>query len=164
MLAELARILVLVAPLAPSIANAAVTWTAEPLNPPAVPLAVRTPYLSAWLQQGSGQPLNGAWPSFWTGMVCAEAFFYTATNSESIVYRQTLGWAGFIRVDGLAYNFLGDPSLGSGVLKATQKSFKVCPIFTAYSLKPCPFRKPPFYQDRVIFPRRNIFGVSNSWS
>ncbi|KAF8485559.1 DUF1793-domain-containing protein [Gautieria morchelliformis] len=92
------------APLAAPIANAAVTWTAQPLNPPAVPLAVRTPYLSAWLQQGGGQPLNGAWPSFWTGM--------------------TLGWAGFIRVDGVAYNFLGNPSLDLGVQKATQKSFK----------------------------------------
>jgi hypothetical protein len=60
--------------LAAPIANAAVTWTAQPLNPPAVPLAVRTPYLSAWLQQGSGQPLNGAWPSFWTGMVRAKLF------------------------------------------------------------------------------------------
>jgi len=49
--------------------NAAVTWTADPLNPPAVPLAVRTPYLSAWLPQGSGQPLNGVWPTFWTGSV-----------------------------------------------------------------------------------------------
>jgi len=85
-------------------ANAAVTWTATPLNPPAVPLAVRTPYLSAWLPQGSGQPLNGVWPTFWTGSI--------------------VGWAGFIRVDGTAYNFLGTPGLDSGVLKATQKSFK----------------------------------------
>lgn len=38
---------------------------------------------------------------------------------------KTLGWAGFIRVDGTAYSFLGDPSLDSGVQKAVQKSFKV---------------------------------------
>lgn len=48
---------------------AAVTWSATPLNPPSVPLAVRSPYLSAWLPQGSGQPLNGVWPTFWTGTV-----------------------------------------------------------------------------------------------
>lgn len=45
-------------------------WTANPLNPPAAPLAVRSPYLSAWLRQGgSGVPLNGAWPTFWSGGV-----------------------------------------------------------------------------------------------
>jgi hypothetical protein len=75
MLATLLQIVVLFAPLATSLARAAVTWTAEPLNPPAVPLAVRTPYLSAWLQQGDGQPLNGAWPSFWTGTVCRDPFW-----------------------------------------------------------------------------------------
>ncbi|KAF8581797.1 DUF1793-domain-containing protein [Ramaria rubella] len=98
--------------------GAGVTWTAEPLNPPAVPLAVRTPYLSAWLQQGSGQPLNGIWPSFWTGM--------------------TLGWAGFIRVDGTAYNFLGDPTLNAGVLKATQTSFKYTSTQSAFVLSAGP--------------------------
>ncbi|GJJ14574.1 hypothetical protein Clacol_008839 [Clathrus columnatus] len=86
------------------LAEAAVTWTATPLNPPAVPLAVRSPYLSAWLQQGSGQALNDVWPSFWTGM--------------------TLGWAGLIRVDGTTYTFLGAPGgLQTGVLKAAQKNF-----------------------------------------
>jgi len=38
---------------------------------------------------------------------------------------QIVGWAGFIRVDGTAYNFLGTPGLDAGVLKTTQKSFKV---------------------------------------
>ena len=33
----------------------AVPWVATPFNPAAFPLAVRSPYLSAWLPQGSGQ-------------------------------------------------------------------------------------------------------------
>jgi len=50
-------------------AATATAWDATPFNPASVPLAVRTPYLSAWLPQGSGTPLNGAWPQFWTGSV-----------------------------------------------------------------------------------------------
>ena len=47
----------------------AVTWNADPFNPAAIPLAVRSPYLSAWLPQGEGTALNDAWPTFWTGSV-----------------------------------------------------------------------------------------------
>ncbi|KAG5724965.1 hypothetical protein E4T56_gene12457 [Termitomyces sp. T112] len=80
-----------------------VTWTATPFNPPSVPLAVRTPYLSAWLAQGAGAALNDVWPTFWTG--------------------QILGWAGFVKVDGTAYSFLGAPNVpGATFTKATQKS------------------------------------------
>lgn len=43
----------------------AVSWTASPFNPASVPLAVRTPYLSAWLPQGIGVAVNQAWPQFW---------------------------------------------------------------------------------------------------
>ncbi|KAI0661062.1 DUF1793-domain-containing protein [Cubamyces menziesii] len=86
-------------------ALAAVTWTATPFNPASVPLAVRSPYLSAWLAQGSGTALNGAWPTFWTGSI--------------------LGWAGYAKVDGVAYNWLGDPAVpGTSFTKATQKSLK----------------------------------------
>lgn len=53
-----------------------VSWNATPFNPASVPLAVRTPYLSAWLPQGAATALNGAWPQFWTGSV---GFFSTYT-------------------------------------------------------------------------------------
>lgn len=36
----------------------AVSWTATPFNPASFPLAVRTPYLSAWLPQGAGKTLR----------------------------------------------------------------------------------------------------------
>ncbi|KAI0750697.1 DUF1793-domain-containing protein [Daedaleopsis nitida] len=79
----------------------AVTWSATPFNPHSVPLAVRTPYVSAWLPQGSGTALNAAWPTFWTGSI--------------------LGWAGYVKVDGTTYNWLGVPNV-AGASKATQKS------------------------------------------
>ena len=50
-------------------AVSAASWTATPFTPHAIPLAVRSPYLSAWLPQGAGTALNGAWPTFWTGSV-----------------------------------------------------------------------------------------------
>ncbi|CAA7259876.1 unnamed protein product [Cyclocybe aegerita] len=88
-----------------AVANAAVTWTATPFSPPAFPLAVRSPYLSAWLPQGSGAALNDVWPTFWTG--------------------QILGWAGFVKVDGSAFSFLGAPNVpGAAFNKAVQKSSK----------------------------------------
>ncbi|KAF7375163.1 DUF1793-domain-containing protein [Mycena sanguinolenta] len=82
-----------------------ISWTAAPFLPPSYPLAVRTPYLSAWLPQGTGAALNDVWPQFWNG--------------------QILGWAGFVRVDGTAYSFLGNPAVpGSTFTKATQTSAK----------------------------------------
>lgn len=61
------------------------TSTFTPARPPAIPLAVRSPYLSTWLMAGSdggdGGYLAGEWPTFWTGQVTA--------------------WTGLIRVDGV---------------------------------------------------------------
>ena len=56
-------------------------------RPPAVPLLVRTPYLSTW--SAADQP-NGVWPSFWTGA--------------------TKGMAGIARIDGAPFVFLGAPT------------------------------------------------------
>ena len=52
-----------------SSAYAAPSWTVDPFNPPAIPLAVKTPYLNTWLPQGGGAELNRNWPKFWTGDV-----------------------------------------------------------------------------------------------
>ena len=43
------------------------SWTATPFNPPALPLIVRSPYLSTWLPQGN-KPASVAdsWATFWT--------------------------------------------------------------------------------------------------
>ena len=39
---------------------------ASKLTPPVLPLAVRTPYLSAWLNNARDVPWS-RWPMFWTG-------------------------------------------------------------------------------------------------
>ncbi|KAL1661466.1 hypothetical protein GGF50DRAFT_117933 [Schizophyllum commune] len=86
-----------------SVARADVAWDAKPFNPHSIPLAVRSPYLSAWLPQGAGKALNEEWPAFWTG--------------------SPLGWAGFVKVDGKAYSWLGNGNAGdAGFEHASQKS------------------------------------------
>ncbi|KAL1712103.1 DUF1793-domain-containing protein [Schizophyllum commune] len=99
----------------------AYNWTASPINPPALPLAVRTPYLSAWLPQGidgsgSGRALNDEWPTFWR-------------------LDETFGWAGFVKVDGEAYSFLGASSVpGASFSKAAQTSSKYTSTQTTFTM------------------------------
>ncbi|CAG8221974.1 unnamed protein product [Penicillium salamii] len=65
----------------------------SPARPPAIPLAVRSPYLSTWLNVGNdggnGGYLAGQWPVFWED--------------------QINGWTGMIRVDGSTYTWMGLP-------------------------------------------------------
>ncbi|KAG6182265.1 hypothetical protein E4U36_003461 [Claviceps purpurea] len=64
--------------------------TFSPARPPAVPLAVRSPYVNLWAngqEDGSHPMLAGQWPRFWTTGVQA--------------------WQGFIMVDGQVYNWMG---------------------------------------------------------
>ncbi|KAI1142549.1 glutaminase A [Hypoxylon sp. FL0543] len=78
----------------------------SPARPPAIPLAVKGPYLNSWLDVGSdggnGGYLAGEWPMFWT--------------------QQITGWAGFIRVDGKAYNWMGAPP-GADLVDQTDFSY-----------------------------------------
>ncbi|KAH8834149.1 hypothetical protein DL96DRAFT_1579578 [Flagelloscypha sp. PMI_526] len=76
-----------------------VPWEAVPFTPHAFPLAVRSPYLSTWYIPGTGDGLNKVWPTFWAG--------------------QITGWAGFVRVDGKTYSFLGASAV-DGLQLATQ--------------------------------------------
>ena len=59
--------------------------TATPIRPPAVPLAVRQPYLSTWLP---ATLLPGNSPEFWQG--------------------SSTGMVGLARIDGVAWLFMGD--------------------------------------------------------
>ncbi|TBU63560.1 hypothetical protein BD310DRAFT_945106 [Dichomitus squalens] len=91
----------------------AVSWTSTPFSPPSVPLAVRSPYLSVWLPQGAGSALNDQWPQSWTG-------------------QDIIGWAGFAKVDGTAYVWMGSPGVPNVTFtKATQKSLQSNFVLTA---------------------------------
>ncbi len=61
------RFLTMLAALAAMAANpGAAASSFTPARPPAVPLAVRSPYLNSWLEGGSGAILPGSWPRHWT--------------------------------------------------------------------------------------------------
>ena len=84
--------------------------TFSPIRPPAVPLAVRSMYLSTWSPSNS---LAGTWPTFWTGKVN--------------------GMTGIVRVDGTPYVFCGAPS--GGYALATQVSLTLTATRSTYVLK-----------------------------
>ncbi|HLH99766.1 MAG TPA: DUF5127 domain-containing protein, partial [Acidimicrobiales bacterium] len=80
------------------------------LRPPAVPLAVRSPYVSTWLQSTD---LVGQWPRFWTGTIT--------------------GLCGLARIDGRPYLWAGAPSDSIRPPAMTQTGLEVTPtrsIFT----------------------------------
>ncbi|KAK0270075.1 hypothetical protein LTR35_014323 [Friedmanniomyces endolithicus] len=66
-----------------------------PVLPPSYPLAVRNPYLSAWLPENEVQDLPFASARFWNGL--------------------NLTWSVTARVDGRPYSLFGVPSPGPGV-------------------------------------------------
>lgn len=73
------------------VASFALSWTATPFSPPSYPLAVRSPYLSAWLPQGAGTALNGAWPEFWTGSVSFHNFRLVVLRSLPTILDPWMG-------------------------------------------------------------------------
>lgn len=88
--------------------------TFSPLLPPAIPLAVKSIYLNAWLPGGAGGYLAGTWPKHWP------------VNHPDSAKGFALSWAGLIRVDGHSFVFLGDPEVddrGTRPPVATQLAF-----------------------------------------
>jgi hypothetical protein len=77
-----------------SVTDAQFTSIAQPLyspaRPPAIPLAVRGPYTSAWSTTVNGSTLNSNSVIFWPG--------------------NSLGWEGLVTVDGITYEYLGTGS------------------------------------------------------
>ena len=83
----------------------------SPLRPPAVPLIVRSPYVSTW-QASDASP--GAWPTFWTGA--------------------TRAIGGLVRVDGVSYAIIGDPGRNvAGVRLAQQTQLELTSTQSRYA-------------------------------
>ncbi|KAI1615217.1 hypothetical protein EDD37DRAFT_511796 [Exophiala viscosa] len=64
----------------------------SPILPPSYPLAVRSPYLSAWLPSSHLSSMPTSHAEFWQGA--------------------PLGWSVAVRVNGTAYSLFGNPGIG----------------------------------------------------
>lgn len=81
----------------------------SPTRPPAVPLAVRGPYTSAWQSTALNGTLNSVGAEFWPG--------------------NPLGWEGIVQVDGVSYEYLGT---GSQVLPTLPNLKSATPLTVSY--------------------------------
>ncbi|KZT72217.1 hypothetical protein DAEQUDRAFT_763324 [Daedalea quercina L-15889] len=96
---------------------------AQSLTPAAIPLAVRSPYLSTWLGSTNGTDITNAWPVFW---------------SESNGHVN--GWAGLIRVDGSTYKWLGTPAEPSGLNNTNLTTSQITPTRTIWTILAGPMK------------------------
>ncbi|KAF2144083.1 uncharacterized protein K452DRAFT_223453 [Aplosporella prunicola CBS 121167] len=88
--------------------------TFSPITPPSFPLAVKNPYLSAWLPGNQAADLPSAQPEFW--------------------YANKLTWSVLARVDGDVYNLFGVPSPEDGTQSATVVSGNYTATHSIFSL------------------------------
>ncbi|RYP39286.1 hypothetical protein DL767_002295 [Monosporascus sp. MG133] len=61
--------------------------TYSPVRPPAIPLAVRSPYTNAWSTTSERSTLNSLRPTFWSG--------------------DSVGWEGIVTIDEVSYEYMG---------------------------------------------------------
>lgn len=80
-----------------------------PARPPAIPLAVRSPYTSAWSSTSDSGTLNTNEAIFWPGT--------------------PLGWEGIVTVDGTSYEYLG---IGSSNLPTLPNLKPAVPLTVSY--------------------------------
>jgi hypothetical protein len=94
--------------------------TSQPFFPSAVPLAVRSPTFNSWLNTRNGTNLMAEWPKYWNDQKVCIPYHCSAPCSDCSC-AQAYSWAGFIRVDGVPYHWLGNylPVNGSTLLGIT---------------------------------------------
>ncbi|KAI9711265.1 MAG: hypothetical protein M1820_002252 [Bogoriella megaspora] len=86
----------------------------SPLLPPSFPLAVRNPYLSAWLPQSQTSDIASAKPQFWFG--------------------NSLNWSVIAKVDNETYNVFGVSSPAEGTKSGTLVSGNYTSTHTLFEI------------------------------
>ena len=112
-----------------------VPWTTTPFNPPGIPLAVRSPYISTWLWGGERKiascqislrqyVLTDSLTRTFLCCICSgnnDRGGELSTQFSSFWNGNTLPWCGVIQVDGQTYTWMGISS-NCGGTQALQKS------------------------------------------
>ncbi|ESK96787.1 glutaminase [Moniliophthora roreri MCA 2997] len=86
--------------------------------PAAYPLAVRSPYLNAWALTQNGTTSLNIWPMHW--------------DDDSI-----LGMTGYVRIDGVAWQWLGDSPIGN---RTTLENTEITPTRSIFTILAGPCR------------------------
>ncbi|KAH6679358.1 hypothetical protein B0J14DRAFT_296214 [Halenospora varia] len=89
--------------------------TYRPIQPPSYPLAVRNPYLSAWMPGPFVANLPSNSPQFWAG--------------------QNLTWSVIARVDNTTFNLFGVPDAADGTKSAVVQSAEYTSTHSIFILK-----------------------------
>ncbi|KAF7595094.1 hypothetical protein BBP40_007298 [Aspergillus hancockii] len=88
--------------------------TYRPALPPSYPLAVRNPYLSAWMPSDQVKTLPSAEPQFWAG--------------------QSLTWSVMARVDGQTYSLMSEKNPDDDILPAVVSSAEYTSTHSVFTL------------------------------
>ena len=88
----------------------------QALFPAAIPLAVRSPYLSCWDQTTNGTNLGTQWS---TTSDQGRVRCFPFREAAKVNVSQVLGWTVLVRVDESTYSFLGDAPGGSAIMNGT---------------------------------------------
>ncbi len=120
----------MLAALAATAVNLGAASSFTPARPPAVPLAVRSPYLNSWLEGGSGGILPGSWPRHWT-YDPPNSGIHTGFLMTDYFHRgNILGWQGLVSVDGVTYNWMGGAPGSAPVKQLSLEYTSTKSIFT----------------------------------
>lgn len=107
-----------------------------------IPLAVRSPYLSTWMDT-TNVPFNisdvddvdrapTVWPQFLQSQVFTSQ--WTATLLAQVLL-QIIGWAGLIRIDQRqTFTWLGDPGAPSGLHRSILTNIEITPTRTIMNM------------------------------
>ncbi|TGO80825.1 hypothetical protein BPOR_1677g00010 [Botrytis porri] len=90
------------------------TFFHEPIQPPSYPLAVRNPYLSAWIPSSLATNVSSGNAQFWAG--------------------QNLIWSVIARVDNVTWNLFGVASPGAGTRDGSTTSAKYTSTHSIFNL------------------------------
>ncbi|KAI0958924.1 hypothetical protein AcV7_004605 [Taiwanofungus camphoratus] len=101
-----------------SLAHCQSNLSAQAIRPAFVPLAVGSPYFSAWLSFGPTSQTTNTWPTFWDA------------DGNHI-----LGWAGHIRIDNTTYRWFGNYP---GPNATTMTNFQLTPTRTIMNIQAGP--------------------------